>query len=393
MLCSTAYNCSHSGDGGRRGSRAVVVALATIAFSLVFWLLAAAGPALALDVGMSPARVEQEVEPGSVVKGHFDLGTQGDHDVEARLYLTDLVILEDGSFNFVEPGQTQYSASTWVRLSTDHVTVKPDVPLSVDYEIEVPEDAEAGGHYAVIFAEVEQEGEQGVVLAGRVGLQLLLTVPGDVTQHLIVGSITAPPVLFGFGSEKATLEVVNDGNVHAIPAGYMRLAGGIPAVDQHRDFERVTLLPGAEHTYEMEVGELPWIGRVRLTSEIKYGPNVMELTKGEAREIEVFVISWKVLVVLGLIIMAIPIGIWQDRIHRRRRARRQRMTSDLDRRVDRFRRGRRGRPKASEIKTEPQVSCVGAEDRTLEMNAAEFQTTYRRMDRYKNRRRTPALQE
>jgi hypothetical protein len=289
-------------------------------------LLMVPSAALALDVGISPARMEHTVEPGTTLEGSIRVGTHGDAPLDARLYVTDFAIDPTGAFVFLEPGHTAYSAATWITLSAEPVTMIPDQPVTIDYVIRIPEEAEPGGHYAMIFCETHtQDGEGSVVLAGRVGCQVLLTVPGDIVQHVAIGSVEAPPLLFGFGREKVSVSVENDGNVHAIPGGYMNVAGGFPAKDLHFDLDRITLLPGSTHTYEQELHDLPWIGRVRVTADIRYGPRAEEFTVGEVREIEVFVLSWKVLVLAGLVVVGSILAVIGERAARRKRARLRRL--------------------------------------------------------------------
>lgn len=288
-------------------------------------LLPLASPAHALDLGLSPARIEQEVQPGHVMKGQLTVSTHGDAPIEARVYVMDLVIKADGDFEFLEPGMTQYSAATWIQLSREQVTVSPDAPAVIDYTITVPENAESGGRYAMVFCEAQQASEGTVQFVGRVGCQFLLTVPGAVNRHLAVGALQAPPVMLGLGGEAVAVQVVNDGNVHAIPAGYVQVTGGIPGIDRSWELSRVTLLPGASHTFRQELGELPWIGRVRIKSEVRYGPSATELTEGEVREVQVLIISWKILALIALVVVGTVFSVLRGRAQRRKRARLRRL--------------------------------------------------------------------
>ncbi len=309
-----------------RARRTTTILAAALSAGLAIVVaLTGAQPAQALDLGVSPARIEQVVEPGHVIEGRLEVATHSATPANARLYIMDLVIREDGGFEFLEPGMTSYSAATWISLSRDTVTLSADNPTVVDYTITVPDDAESGGHYAMVFCEAQEEHEGTIQFVGRVGCQFLLTVPGAVNQHLAIGAITSPPILFGLGGESVSIDVTNDGNVHAIPGGYFQAAGGIPRLDRSWEVDRITLLPGTSHTFRQELGELPWIGRVKVKTEIKYGPTALDLVSGEAREIEVLVISWKVLALVALVAVGTVVSVVRGRMVRRRKARLRRL--------------------------------------------------------------------
>lgn len=301
------------------------IRLTLLAVAVALLSLLRVTPAMALDVGISPARVEQSVEQGDTMKGRLRVYTQSETPIEARVYVMDLVIRANGGFEFLEPGESQYSASTWISLSKDTVTLAKDSPAWIEYQIAVPEDAESGGRYAMVFCEVRQGDEATVTLAGRVGCQLLLTVAGEVNQHVALGDIQAPAIMLGLGGEQIALRVVNDGNVHAIPGGYFQVTGGLLAMNRSWELSRVTLLPGAEHTFVQKLDGLPWIGRVKVRADLKYGPSATELTTGEVREIEVLVISWKILALVGLVAAGTLLSALRGQAARRKKARLRRL--------------------------------------------------------------------
>lgn len=146
------------------------------------------------EITLSPAVSELTVEPGEMQSGEFTVLNTGDKEfsyiVYARPYSVD-----------TEAYQPNYSDTParsnlyrWVQFDVTEGKLAPGEEQKINYTILVPDDAEAGGHYGVLFAETVADEAEGQVIARnkRVGSIVQLAVGGDVERSGKVESQTIP---------------------------------------------------------------------------------------------------------------------------------------------------------------------------------------------------------
>jgi hypothetical protein len=115
-----------------------------------------------------------------------------------------------------------FSLAHWIKFSNDKVVLPPDQTINWSYTIEVPQNAEPGGHYGVIFFATnppnKNENVSQINIASMIGSLILVKTPGDVreegkvTEFLAQRFYLKPPVNF-------TTRITNSGNVHFKPLG------------------------------------------------------------------------------------------------------------------------------------------------------------------------------
>ena len=99
---------------------------------------------------------------------------------------------EDGNPKILidEQGTTRYSLKTWIQSVPD-LDLAPQELKTTTVVINVPKDAEPGGHFGVIrFTAVPPSlNGTGVALSASVGTLILLRVSGNVTEKVTVASL------------------------------------------------------------------------------------------------------------------------------------------------------------------------------------------------------------
>ncbi|KKR17864.1 MAG: hypothetical protein UU65_C0004G0087 [candidate division CPR2 bacterium GW2011_GWC1_41_48] len=130
---------------------------------------------------------------------------------------------EDGGVELVDKEQSNstFSLAKWIEPDVKTLTLGPGEEKALNFRVNVPKDAEPGGHYASILVSMGGDGNlntSGASVASRIGSLVLLRVSGNVKEETTVESFTAPkysekaPVNFG-------LRVKNAGNNHVRPKG------------------------------------------------------------------------------------------------------------------------------------------------------------------------------
>lgn len=270
-----------------------------------------------ISLSVSPARLDFEVTAGQSLTDAIEVTNHTDKPARVRVHALDFVVGPSGDFVYPAAGSSTYSAAKWITVPEAEFTLKAQEKRKISYTIDVPKDAEPGGHYAMLFFETAAGEPGNVQVTGRVGCQVLLTVAGPIQRSLSIEALSVPRLAFGAGDE-ATILVRNIGNVHALPAGYVQVWGGLPGTERHWELPLVTLLPNSTHEYRVVMDPLPWLGRVRAKTEVKYGPKFGVFDQSVAATVDFYVVSWKVILIADLLLVGFDVVLFREWRRRRR---------------------------------------------------------------------------
>jgi len=263
--------------------RSFAVGLSVIAVALLVLLPAPVAKAQGSAIQIAPTILEFTVAAGGVFEidevGIFNPSLNEPQRME--ILVQDLeVIDEHGTYAFVSDSTTRYSISKWVSTAPVEVKLNPQEHQGLRVKVEVPPDAEPGGHYGVILANAfpesaERLGEsEGVrVLAiGGVGTVLLATVPGpmswdgEVLEFLPVPFVNLGPVQF-------RIRFANRGTIHYSPYGYIDIYDWFGSRVARVDIEPQRVFPEKVRQLEAEWKRVLLIGKYRAVATVFYGQN------------------------------------------------------------------------------------------------------------------------
>lgn len=206
-------------------------------------------------IQISPLTYNFEIKPNQTRSGSLYIrnldSAPMDYVIETELFSE---TSEEGapSFTGVKKEDGVNDLTNWIIFDKPtEGTVEVGDQIDITFEIEVPEDAEPGGHYAAIFArQIKKDagGKTQLGVASRVGLLILVSVPGDVTKTAEIDSFVYPKWLWS-GTPDFSLKVKNTGTVHySSPVG-LEITPTIGPL-QKVDMGRHTILPGTIRSYE-----------------------------------------------------------------------------------------------------------------------------------------------
>ncbi len=228
------------------------ISLITSLFFALF-ILFSANQVFALS--LSPVRFELQGDPGQSVSGEIILTNETDYPQTFYSSFSNFEAQgESGNPAFVVP---KNDLGTWISTS-DIVNLEPHVTKNVPFTIDIPKDAEPGGHFAVIFfgdTPVNNTGGGAVSVGSQTGALVLLSVSGDVKQ---AGGMTA----FNLKNNKHfynTLPVdfeykfKNDGGDRIKPDGLITVRNIIfyPKVKLDANPSEGNILPGSTRKFEI----------------------------------------------------------------------------------------------------------------------------------------------
>ena len=138
----------------------------------------------------SAATQQLEITPTSLVAS-LDKGTSLDETLTVvnpgttaynfKVYATPFSVTgEDYTQNF-NPIKNAENVGNWFTFSSTTYHIEPNQTLNVQYRVNAPKNALAGGHYATLFVETTNTADvNGVVIHDRLGAIAYLTVNGPV---------------------------------------------------------------------------------------------------------------------------------------------------------------------------------------------------------------------
>ncbi len=196
-----------------------------ISFLLIFvFSLLLGGMPFAKAIGITPIKYDDiVVDPGESVTRQMTVYNES--KTKKTYYMHTKSFAAEGE----DGGQTFLDSETglvqWVSYSQNEMTLDGGEDITIDVNIDVPMDAEPGGHYAVSFVTLDPPSEDGIAsgasLGSNVGLLLLVKVNGDINED-------SELLEFGIVEEKTKgnrlpttfyTRTKNSGTVHFKPRG------------------------------------------------------------------------------------------------------------------------------------------------------------------------------
>jgi len=209
--------------------------------------------AQAKEITISPLTFELTANPGDVLTNKLKVYNPTDGIIAIKMEVEDFKpIGEVGQVVVTPEEEITYSLKRWVKTEPTEFTLEPRETKFVDFEIELPENAEPGGKYGSVLATtagVIGEEITGLAVGQKVGALLLLTVSGEVIEDLTTKEFIAPSFL-EYGPVPFTIRFENRGTVHVRPRGFVTIFNwwGKKAADV--EFPQLNVIPGAVRKIE-----------------------------------------------------------------------------------------------------------------------------------------------
>jgi hypothetical protein len=222
--------------------------------------------------------------PGEKLTKEVKIINQGEDTLNLRTYVMDYTISENNEFTFYPPGYQSYSCAKWISLDKADFSIPKDGEKTVQVTLDVPQDVEPSGHYAVIFfesiGEELEEGKSGVVAQGRIGTLVLQSTPGE---EIIEGKIkkleiprhffSSPKFLFYGGSLSVPWRMVfeNSGNVHLNLETTLDFVNWQGKTIHSTEPARITSLPDTDREIKGTWDTAPTFGKFKAICKVTYG--------------------------------------------------------------------------------------------------------------------------
>lgn len=205
---------------------------------------------------ISPVRFEMAGDPGEIIAKKMTI--INDDTVPITLYSSYANFEaqgETGSASFVDPVE---GIGTWLNTN-ESVYLDPGEQKTVNFTVNIPSNAEPGGHFGVIFwgttPETSLDGRQ-LAVGAKTGLLLLLTVNGDVKEGGGLLSFGTKDDTFWYNTLPVSFEYRfrNDGSDRIKPIGKIKLRSFafIPAGFIDANSVNGNILPNSTRKYSVD---------------------------------------------------------------------------------------------------------------------------------------------
>lgn len=193
----------------------------------IVWSIAiafCAAPFFVHAVTVGPVKLEYSANPGDVIRGEMIVQNEG---ASQQTFFPSFERFTE------ENGEKKFSIeksnlSTWFSMQ-DRVDLKPSEQKTIPFIITVPENAEPGGHYAVIWwstaSPASNSGaKQQVSIVTRAGVLVYVRIAGDIKEEGSVSAfyINGSKNFFQTKPFRFSLLFQNSGNVHIKPVGVIK---------------------------------------------------------------------------------------------------------------------------------------------------------------------------
>jgi len=278
---------------------------------MLYVTYAFAQSSIPLTVG--PARQQITINPGETTSFGIKYYNQSEIPLSGAVNVADFVVdSTDGSPRIIEnsdQASPKFSASKWVTLSLDQITIAPNDRIIVSGSLSVPKDARPGGRYVTVYFEptigtpTSVESDSGATgIAPRIASLLYIRVNGPITENAFISQMFAKS-FYEYGPVEVTANIINNGDYHIRPRGTFTLVNPLGGVIEQTSLKEVNIFPDALRIFTATVGEKWMMGRYKIVLNALYGEKAQIMEKS----VYVWVFPWRVgiIVLLTLIILGI----------------------------------------------------------------------------------------
>lgn len=303
----------------------IVAAIATALFACLLLLVpghahAQGGQAFSI----SPTLIELSADPGETKTATIKLTNLSDTELTMTAQSNDFGSKnETGEPNIIfdDSESTPHSLKNWVALPEDF-TIASKETKTVDVPIDIPEDAEPGGHYAVIRFTGNAKAEDGsqVALSASIGSLVMLKVSGEIQQKVSVASFYSAhknfseTSFFEYGPVAFVERLKNEGNIHVKPTGTIEIknifgkvvstirVNGDPGQDDNLP---KSVLPQSIRRFDQSLEGKRLFGKYKATLALSYGDPQQKIEQS----ITFWVIPYKLIiaVILAIVLLVLVI--------------------------------------------------------------------------------------
>jgi len=277
----------------------LLIFLLVLSLSLAYLSIAPRAQA----VSLSPLTFELAANPGETIINVLKVTNTDDAPVNVAIEVEDFsAVGEEGRVALESPSKDlTYSLARWVTVSPSALTILANDSATIQFTINIPIDAEPGGHYGSVLASISAAPSGGgVAVVQKVGSLILISVAGEVEEIVRIAEFSVPN-FSQYGPVTILSRFENTGTIHVKPRGFILIENIFGKEIAQLDLPQKNVLPRSIRRIEVPWGDRFMFGKYEATLTAIYGS-----TNEPLSAITTFwIIPWKIAgaVLLGVIIL------------------------------------------------------------------------------------------
>jgi len=283
-------------------------------FIISLFVIATKVQAQGIPLQVAPARQQITIDPGGEATVNVKFFNLGETPIIGFIKAADFIVdNKEGTPKIIDdPSQTspRFSASTWLTLPYDQVTIAPNDRISFQVKIKVPANAKPGGRYAAVYFEtagavpqpVTITNEAGASVTHRLASLIYIRVNGPISENAIITRLFSTS-FHEYGPIDVETEILNRGDYHIRPKGVLTLTNMFGGMIDQAPLKEQNIFPDTARVFTNSLGKKWLIGRYKIDLKAAYGEHGGALSQ----YIYVWVFPWKValIIVLSIIIVVL----------------------------------------------------------------------------------------
>ena len=287
---------------------AAVVVLIAVAVTAASGAAHAQTPLKTSAMAVSPPLLELTANPGQALQHEIRVDNLTDQPLHLTTDRRDFTAQgEEGQVD-LKAGESNstYSLASWITTDPGDATLEPKASQVFKFTIDVPANAEPGGHFGSIIFKTDAkplDGGSGAAVAQEVGTLLLVKVAGDITEKAEIASFEPSKSIFEGAPITLISRISNKGNVFFKPRGTITITNQFGHEVVKLPLEERNILPGSVRRLTSEWKPKLTMGRYTATLAVTYGSENQVITSTT----QFYIIPFKF---IGAVLLAIVIIIF-----------------------------------------------------------------------------------
>ena len=231
-----------------------------------------------------PPRLELQALPGVTLQESIKIRNESNTEMAFQINSSDFIVSDNKGtpVAVTQAVSGRWSLSSWVTFSPKKILLQPQETRMIDLVINIPQDALAGGHYAMITYSPDLTGmigDQGSAstITQKVGTLIYFNVIGDVVEAANLKEFKVDNFFSNYGPINLTAEIENLGDIHFAPTGNITITNLLNKSIFTASLEPTNIFPFASRIFSWQVPGKYRFGRYMAKLEATAGTNQLPL--------------------------------------------------------------------------------------------------------------------
>lgn len=267
-----------------------------------------------VTISVTPPTFELSANPGDTLDNSFKIVNGTDAELNLTTAIKNFTAEgEEGGVNLTEE-ETGFSLASWITVVPETAVLPARGSQTFSFNIDVPLNAEPGGHFGAILVSTEPPDQQntGAAVSQEAGPLILVSVAGDIMEDASIVEFKSAKNFWETGPVVLETRVQNDGNVHFKPSGTITIKNMFGNEVTTINLEERNVLPGTIRKLTNEWSPGFTFGRFTADLSIVFWPD----QQVETASTSFIIFPYKILVpaFLGVIILGVALFKGRKRI-------------------------------------------------------------------------------